>query len=83
HKLVVNNSDPQGTVNLFCEWSNKLTPAGQPMTHDIAVLITEDDFGPSGFAPLNAMCDPNRSCAAVRDEGFLTAFVIAHEIAHV
>ncbi|XP_055877407.1 A disintegrin and metalloproteinase with thrombospondin motifs 2-like isoform X2 [Biomphalaria glabrata] len=83
HKQVVDNSDPQRTVNLFCEWSKQLTPAGQPVTHDIAVLITEDDFGPSGFAPLNAMCDPMRSCAAVRDEGFLTAFVIAHEIAHV
>ncbi|ESO87439.1 hypothetical protein LOTGIDRAFT_127898 [Lottia gigantea] len=29
------------------------------------------------------MCNPGRSCAAIKDEGFTSGFIIAHEMAHV
>jgi len=37
----------------------------------------------SGYAPITGMCNPARSCAVIKDEGFTSAFIIAHEIAHV
>ena len=37
----------------------------------------------SGYAPITGLCLPMRNCALVRDEGFTSAFVIAHEMAHV
>ncbi|KAH9498406.1 A disintegrin and metalloproteinase with thrombospondin motifs 3 [Bulinus truncatus] len=79
-KEVVDKRDALRTVNMFCDWSSKQM---RPTDYDVSVLITEADFGPAGYAPLSSLCQPTRSCAAVRDEGFLTAFVIAHEIAHV
>lgn len=37
----------------------------------------------TGYAPITGMCNPGRSCAIVKDEGFTSAFIIAHEVAHV
>ncbi|KAK3091740.1 hypothetical protein FSP39_022267 [Pinctada imbricata] len=38
---------------------------------------------PKSYAPITGMCNPGRSCAVVKDDGFTSAFVVAHEIAHV
>ncbi|CAB0040742.1 unnamed protein product [Trichogramma brassicae] len=52
--------------------------------HDVAVWLTRLDIGgPSGYAPVSGACDPARSCALNRDEGFTSAFIIAHEVAHM
>ncbi|XP_005110846.3 A disintegrin and metalloproteinase with thrombospondin motifs 3 [Aplysia californica] len=80
---VLRRRDAFATVNKFCAWSQRQIPAGQPMNYDISVLITKEELGPSGYAPITGLCNPTRSCAAVRDEGFTTGFVIAHEMAHV
>ncbi|XP_059156833.1 A disintegrin and metalloproteinase with thrombospondin motifs 2-like [Physella acuta] len=82
-RQVVLANDPLYSVNLFCRWSQQQIPAGQPMDYDVSVLLTKESLGPSGYAPITDMCNPARSCAVIRDEGFTAAFVIAHEIAHV
>uniref|UniRef100_A0A0B7A7Y9 Peptidase M12B domain-containing protein n=1 Tax=Arion vulgaris TaxID=1028688 RepID=A0A0B7A7Y9_9EUPU len=82
-KSVLKRLDAFRTVNLFCEWSKNQIPSGKPMHYDISVLITKEELGPSGYAPITGLCNPVRSCAAVRDEGFTTGFIIAHEMAHV
>ncbi|KAH9498409.1 hypothetical protein Btru_008195 [Bulinus truncatus] len=54
----------------------------QPTDYDVSVLITEEGFGHRGIAIWRSLCRPTRSCAAVKERGFITAFFIAHEIAH-
>ncbi|CAH1108058.1 unnamed protein product, partial [Psylliodes chrysocephalus] len=52
--------------------------------HDLAIWLTRSDIGgPSGYAPVAGVCDPKRSCALNRDEGLTSAFIIAHETAHI
>ena len=52
--------------------------------HDIAVWLTRYELGgPSGYAPVAGVCDPDRSCSLNRDEGLTSAFIIAHEVGHV
>lgn len=52
--------------------------------HDVAVWLTRLDIGgPSGYAPVSGACDSGRSCTLNRDEGLTSAFIIAHEMAHV
>ncbi|KAJ8318392.1 hypothetical protein KUTeg_003483 [Tegillarca granosa] len=50
---------------------------------DVAVFFTRTGIGPAGYAPITGLCNPTRSCAVVKDEGFTSAFIVAHEIAHV
>ena len=52
--------------------------------HDIAIWLTRLDIGgPSGYAPVDGICDPARSCSLNRDEGLSSAFIIAHELGHI
>lgn len=44
--------------------------------HDIAVWLTRYDLGgPSGYAPVAGVCDPDRSCSL---KCFLPAFIIVY-----
>ena len=52
--------------------------------HDIAVWLTRLNIGgPSGYAPVSGVCDPERSCSLNRDEGLSSAFILAHELGHI
>ena len=52
--------------------------------HDVAVWITRLNIGgPSGYAPVSGVCDPERSCSLNRDEGLSSAFILAHELGHI
>lgn len=52
--------------------------------HDVAVWLTREYLGgPSGYAPVAGVCDRARSTALNKDEGLASAFIIAHEVAHV
>ncbi|GFO12445.1 A disintegrin and metalloproteinase with thrombospondin motifs 3, partial [Plakobranchus ocellatus] len=82
-KQVLTRNDAYRTVNKFCDWSMRRIPIGQPAHYDISVLITKEVLGPSGYAPITGLCNPVRSCAVVKEEGFSTGFIIAHEMAHV
>lgn len=51
---------------------------------DATVWLTRTQLGgPSGFAPVGGVCSRTRSAAIDRDEGLTSAFVIAHELAHL
>ncbi|KAJ2952105.1 hypothetical protein O0L34_g4375 [Tuta absoluta] len=51
---------------------------------DAAVWLTRSELGgPSGFASVGGVCSKTRSAAIDRDEGLTSAFVIAHELAHL
>ncbi|KAL4708282.1 hypothetical protein ACJJTC_007688 [Scirpophaga incertulas] len=51
---------------------------------DATVWLTRAPLGgPSGFAPVGGVCSRTRSAAIDRDEGLTSAFVIAHELAHL
>lgn len=51
---------------------------------DVAVWLTRVPLGgPSGFAPVGGVCSSMRSASINRDEGLTSAFVIAHELAHL
>lgn len=39
-------------------------------------------FAP-GYAPVTGMCHPLRSCTLNHEDGFSSAFVVAHETGHV
>ncbi|KAL1491581.1 hypothetical protein ABEB36_012156 [Hypothenemus hampei] len=67
-------------------WNRKLHATLKPdqPKHDIAIWLTRLDLGgPSGYAPVGGVCDPKRSCALTKDEGLSSAFIIAHEMAHI
>lgn len=67
-------------------WNRRLHASLSPKDpkHDIAIWLTRSDIGgPSGYAPVAGVCDPKRSCALNRDEGLTSAFIIAHETAHM
>ncbi|XP_076458373.1 A disintegrin and metalloproteinase with thrombospondin motifs 2-like isoform X1 [Babylonia areolata] len=82
-KEVLVKKDAFGTVRKFCEWSHGRHPPTRAIRHDIAVLLTRENLGPAGYAPITGMCNPSRACAAVTEEGFTSGFIIAHEMAHV
>lgn len=64
-------------------WNRKLLMKADT-SHDVALWLTKLDIeGASGFAPVSGACDPYRSCALNQEEGLSSAFIIAHEIAHM
>ncbi|CAG9838524.1 unnamed protein product [Diabrotica balteata] len=70
-------------VNLWNKALHASLSANEP-NHDVAIWLTRSDIGgPSGYAPVAGACDPKRSCALNRDEGLTSAFIIAHETAHI
>ncbi|KAJ8348261.1 hypothetical protein SKAU_G00268500 [Synaphobranchus kaupii] len=60
--------------------------AGDAEHHDHAIFLTRREFGPTGmqgYAPVTGMCHPVRSCTLNHEDGFSSAFVVAHETGHV
>ena len=49
----------------------------------MTIFLTRQDFGPAGYAPVEGMCQKKRSCSLNLEDGFSSAFVIAHEMGHV
>ncbi len=45
--------------------------------------MTDSKCDTLGLTELGTMCNHSSNCAVVRDNGFATAFTIAHEIAHL
>ncbi|CAJ0568740.1 unnamed protein product, partial [Mesorhabditis spiculigera] len=61
-----------------------------PNHHDVAVLLTRKDICRAagkcdtlGLAELGTMCNFNKSCSIIEDNGLSAAFTIAHELAHL
>ncbi|KAK7101026.1 hypothetical protein V1264_023874 [Littorina saxatilis] len=82
------------SLDSFCRWQHRLlgqTSSGQGRaSHDNAVLLTRYDIctyknepcGTLGLAPVEGMCEKERSCSINQDIGLASAFIIAHEIGH-
>ncbi|XP_054853798.1 A disintegrin and metalloproteinase with thrombospondin motifs 8 [Eublepharis macularius] len=75
----------------FCNWQQRFNPASDrhPEHYDTAILLTRQDFcghqscSTLGVAETGTMCDPNKSCSVIEDEGLQAAYTLAHELGHV
>ncbi|CAL1530732.1 unnamed protein product, partial [Lymnaea stagnalis] len=83
------------SLDSFCKWQRNITDntgntSDATFNHDNAVLITRYDIctykndpcGTLGLAPVEGMCEKERSCSINQDIGLASAFTIAHEIGH-
>uniref|UniRef100_A0A7E4W1Q7 Peptidase M12B domain-containing protein n=1 Tax=Panagrellus redivivus TaxID=6233 RepID=A0A7E4W1Q7_PANRE len=82
----------QETLQQFCAWQqNYNDPNDDALSHhDVAILLTRHDICRAtnkcdtlGLAELGTMCDGQRSCAIIEDNGLSAAFTIAHELGHI
>ncbi|XP_053125818.1 A disintegrin and metalloproteinase with thrombospondin motifs 8 [Hemicordylus capensis] len=75
----------------FCNWQRNFNPPSDrdPAHYDTAILLTRQDFcghqscSTLGVAETGTMCDPNKSCSVIEDEGLQAAYTLAHELGHV
>ncbi|XP_037660612.1 A disintegrin and metalloproteinase with thrombospondin motifs 14 [Choloepus didactylus] len=82
---LIKHGKPARSLELVCRWaySQRHQDPGHAEHHDHVIFLTRQDFGPSGYAPVTGMCHPLRSCALNHEDGFSSAFVVAHETGHV
>ncbi|NXO05400.1 ATS14 metalloproteinase, partial [Rhinopomastus cyanomelas] len=85
---LIERGNPSRSLEQVCRWahSQQRSDPDHAEHHDHAVFLTRQDFGPAGmqgYAPVTGMCHPLRSCTLNHEDGFSSAFVIAHETGHV
>ncbi|XP_059846301.1 A disintegrin and metalloproteinase with thrombospondin motifs 2-like isoform X1 [Hypanus sabinus] len=85
---LIEVGNPSQSLENVCKWaySQRKSDTSHAEYHDHAIFLTRQDFGPSGmqgYAPVTGMCHPVRSCTLNHEDGFSSAFVIAHETGHV
>uniref|UniRef100_A0AAY4DDV6 ADAM metallopeptidase with thrombospondin type 1 motif 2 n=1 Tax=Denticeps clupeoides TaxID=299321 RepID=A0AAY4DDV6_9TELE len=86
HLIEVGN--PSQSLENVCRWAflQQKNDTGDSEYHDHAIFLTRQEFGPTGmqgYAPVTGMCHPVRSCTLNHEDGFSSAFVVAHETGHV
>uniref|UniRef100_H3DAM1 ADAM metallopeptidase with thrombospondin type 1 motif 1 n=1 Tax=Tetraodon nigroviridis TaxID=99883 RepID=H3DAM1_TETNG len=85
------SSNAAMTLRNFCQWQRQHNPASDrhPEHYDTAVLFTRTDLCGAhscdtlGMADVGTVCDPDRSCSIIEDDGLQAAFTVAHELGHV
>ncbi|MFT7807184.1 A disintegrin and metalloproteinase with thrombospondin motifs 14 [Arapaima gigas] len=85
---LIERGNPSRSLEQVCRWANtqQRRDPGHAEHHDHAIFLTRQDFGPAGmqgYAPVTGMCHPLRSCTLNHEDGFSSAFVVAHETGHV
>ncbi|XP_069877014.1 A disintegrin and metalloproteinase with thrombospondin motifs 14 isoform X2 [Dipodomys merriami] len=82
---LIERGNPARSLEQVCRWAHSQQRQDPSHTehHDHVVFLTRQNFGPSGYAPVTGMCHPLRSCALNHEDGFSSAFVVAHETGHV
>ncbi|KFU90053.1 A disintegrin and metalloproteinase with thrombospondin motifs 14, partial [Chaetura pelagica] len=85
---LIERGNPSRSLEQVCRWahSQQRSDPSHAEYHDHAVFLTRQDFGPAGmqgYAPVTGMCHPLRSCTLNHEDGFSSAFVVAHETGHV
>ncbi|XP_062957888.1 A disintegrin and metalloproteinase with thrombospondin motifs 14 isoform X3 [Cynocephalus volans] len=85
---LIERGNPSRSLEQVCRWahSQQRQDPSHAEHHDHVIFLTRQDFGPSGmqgYAPVTGMCHPLRSCALNHEDGFSSAFVVAHETGHV
>ncbi|KAM6945424.1 A disintegrin and metalloproteinase with thrombospondin motifs 1 [Aplochiton taeniatus] len=79
------------TLRNFCQWQRQHNPPSDrhPEHYDTAVLFTRTDLCGAhscdtlGMADVGTVCDPDRSCSIIEDDGLQAAFTVSHELGHV
>lgn len=79
------------TLRNFCQWQKQHNPPSDrhPEHYDTAVLFTRTDLCGAhscdtlGMADVGTVCDPEKSCSIIEDDGLQAAFTVAHELGHV
>uniref|UniRef100_A0A8C7YZD5 ADAM metallopeptidase with thrombospondin type 1 motif, 1 n=1 Tax=Oryzias sinensis TaxID=183150 RepID=A0A8C7YZD5_9TELE len=85
------SSNAAMTLRNFCQWQRQHNPTSDrhPEHYDTAVLFTRTDLCGAkncdtlGMADVGTVCDPERSCSIIEDDGLQAAFTVAHELGHV
>ncbi|XP_074084537.1 A disintegrin and metalloproteinase with thrombospondin motifs 3 [Macrotis lagotis] len=85
---LIERGNPSRSLENVCRWAcqQQKSDPNHPEHHDHAIFLTRQDFGPAGmqgYAPVTGMCHPVRSCTLNHEDGFSSAFVVAHETGHV
>ncbi|XP_062331564.1 A disintegrin and metalloproteinase with thrombospondin motifs 3 isoform X1 [Osmerus eperlanus] len=85
---LIERGNPSRSLEQVCRWSNtqQRRDPDHAEYHDHSIFLTRQDFGPAGmqgYAPVTGMCHPLRSCTLNHEDGFSSAFVVAHETGHV
>ncbi|XP_062976895.1 A disintegrin and metalloproteinase with thrombospondin motifs 2 [Elgaria multicarinata webbii] len=85
---LIEIGNPSQSLENVCRWAylQQKPDTEHAEYHDHAIFLTRQDFGPSGmqgYAPVTGMCHPVRSCTLNHEDGFSSAFVVAHETGHV
>ncbi|XP_042719149.1 A disintegrin and metalloproteinase with thrombospondin motifs 14 isoform X6 [Lagopus leucura] len=85
---LIERGNPSRSLEQVCRWAHaqQRSDPDHAEHHDHAVFLTRQDFGPAGmqgYAPVTGMCHPLRSCTLNHEDGFSSAFVVAHETGHV
>uniref|UniRef100_A0AAR2JX33 ADAM metallopeptidase with thrombospondin type 1 motif, 3 n=1 Tax=Pygocentrus nattereri TaxID=42514 RepID=A0AAR2JX33_PYGNA len=85
---LIERGNPSRSLENVCRWAfvqQKEDPEHSEH-HDHSIFLTRQGFGPTGmqgYAPVTGMCHPVRSCTLNHEDGFSSAFVVAHETGHV
>ncbi|KAI1902968.1 hypothetical protein AGOR_G00022040 [Albula goreensis] len=85
---LIELGNPSQSLENVCRWAylQQKADMGDAEHHDHAIFLTRREFGPTGmqgYAPVTGMCHPVRSCTLNHEDGFSSAFVVAHETGHV
>ncbi|XP_055080258.1 A disintegrin and metalloproteinase with thrombospondin motifs 3 isoform X1 [Periophthalmus magnuspinnatus] len=85
---LIERGNPSRSLENVCRWAfgQQKGDVDHAEHHDHAIFLTRQGFGPTGmqgYAPVTGMCHPVRSCTLNHEDGFSSAFVVAHETGHV
>ncbi|KAG7484569.1 hypothetical protein MATL_G00050720 [Megalops atlanticus] len=85
---LIELGNPSQSLENVCRWAflQQKENTSDAEHHDHAIFLTRREFGPTGipgYAPVTGMCHPVRSCTLNHEDGFSSAFVVAHETGHV
>ncbi|XP_075065848.1 A disintegrin and metalloproteinase with thrombospondin motifs 2-like isoform X1 [Mixophyes fleayi] len=85
---LIEVGNPSQSLENVCRWAylQQKPDTGHAEYHDHAIFLTRQEFGPTGmqgYAPVTGMCHSIRSCTLNHEDGFSSAFVVAHETGHV
>ncbi|XP_052006280.1 A disintegrin and metalloproteinase with thrombospondin motifs 2-like isoform X1 [Xyrauchen texanus] len=85
---LIELGNPSQSLENVCRWAfeQQRKDTTDKEYHDHAIFLTRQEFGPTGmqgYAPVTGMCHPVRSCTLNHEDGFSSAFVVAHETGHV
>ncbi|XP_033124517.1 A disintegrin and metalloproteinase with thrombospondin motifs 3-like [Anneissia japonica] len=84
--MIVENNKMR-SLQRVCYWAARRQMENDDdnnrVQNDLVLVFTRKNFGAAGYSPANGMCYGRKSCSLIKDIGFRTAFIIAHEIGHL